>query len=68
MVTRAFCPTCGTIIFSQSEARRPDVVNVAAGTLYDPSRIEPTFAVFCRSRAPWDSVAEGVVEYDTLPS
>jgi hypothetical protein len=67
-VTRAFCPTCGALIFSQSEARSPDIVNVAAGTLDDPSRIKPTLAVFCRGRAPWDSVAEGVIQYDALPS
>lgn len=68
MVTRAFCPTCGALIFAQSEARPPDVVNVTAGTLDDPSRINPAFAVFCRSRAPWDCVPAGVIEYDALPS
>ena len=67
-VTRAFCPTCGALIFSQSEARPPDVVNVAAGTLDDPSRVKPTFAIFCRSRTPWDPMAEGVIQYDALPS
>ena len=68
MVTRAFCPTCGALIFSQSEARSPDIVNVTAGTLDDPSRIKPTLAMFCRSRAPWDTVAEGITQYDALPS
>src|SRR5260370_28965862 len=32
MVTRTFCPTCATVIFSQSEARSAEVVNVSAGT------------------------------------
>jgi len=68
MVTRAFCPTCGALIFSQSKARPPDIVNIAAGTLDDPSRIKPTVAVFCRNRAPWDTVAEGVIRYEALPS
>jgi hypothetical protein len=68
IVTRAFCPTCGALIFSQSDARPPDIVNVAAGTLDDPFRFKPTLAVFCRNRAPWDAVAEGVVQYEFLPS
>ena len=68
MVTRAFCPTCGTLIFTHSDARPPDRVNIAAGTLDDPTLIKPSFAIFCRSRVPWDSVAEGVVEYEALPT
>jgi hypothetical protein len=68
MVTRAFCPVCGTLIFTQSEARAPDRVNVTVGTLDDPTAIKPSFAIFCRSRAPWDSVAEDVVQYEALPA
>ncbi|MBR0798525.1 GFA family protein [Bradyrhizobium jicamae] len=68
IVTRAFCPTCGSLISSQSEARPPDIVNVTAGTLDDPSLVKPSFAVFCRSRAPWDALADDVVEYQALPA
>lgn len=68
VVTRAFCPTCGTLVFTQSAARPPDRVNMAAGTLDDPALIKPDFAIFCRSRAPWDAVADDVVQHETLPA
>jgi hypothetical protein len=52
-VRRYFCPTCGSYIFSESDAR-PGAVNLAAGTLDDPGTISPTFSVFDRDRHAWD--------------
>lgn len=47
-VERLFCPECGSPILSRIEPL-PDLVLVKAGTLDDPSGLNPTIEVFCDS-------------------
>ena len=65
-INRAFCGTCGSSLFVYPTIdnvyyfEADDVVGVAAGTLDDPSRFSPEFAVFV-SRAPkWATFPEGI--------
>lgn len=65
MVTRGFCPTCGTGIFSKGS--RPGVMMIKAGTLDDPEQFKPMAAVYV-SRAPsWDRPPEGVAAFEKMP-
>jgi hypothetical protein len=63
---RFFCPTCGSMIYAESDAG-PGGISLSAGTLDDPSQITPQFACFSRDRAPWDHIAPGIAQYETLP-
>jgi len=66
MVDRAFCPECGTGIYSAGESRA-DVIMLKAGTLDDPEQFKPMAAVFV-SRAPsWDQPAAGLMTFPEMP-
>jgi hypothetical protein len=49
---RKFCPTCGTPLFSEAEAR-PQAIIVRAGTLDDPSRVAPSMTIWTGSAPAW---------------
>jgi hypothetical protein len=61
------CPTCQVAIFSNYG--RPEVRFVRAGTLDQPSSIEPDVHIFTRSKLSWitlpDSVPAFEVYYDS---
>jgi hypothetical protein len=61
------CPACQVAVFS--EYGRPEVRFVRAGTLDDPSTVEPDVHIFTRSKVPWvvlpDSTPAFDVYYDT---
>jgi hypothetical protein len=66
-VRRVFCPHCGSMIYSESDAG-PGVINVSAGTLDDVSVISPQFALFDRDRPVWDEVPLNVIRHYTVPA
>lgn len=51
-VTRLFCPTCGTPVFSELEAA-PEIAIVKAGTLDDARTLKPQAVVWTRSANAW---------------
>ena len=61
------CPTCQVAVFSQYT--RPEVRFVRAGTLDQPSSVEPDVHIFTRSKLPWivlpDSAPAFEVYYDS---
>jgi hypothetical protein len=61
------CPTCQTALYSQYTSAK--VRFVRAGTLDDPSAVEPDVHIFTRSKVPWvnlpDSQPAFDVYYDT---
>jgi hypothetical protein len=61
-------PACQVAVFS--EYGRPEVRFVRAGTLDDPSTVEPDVHIFTRSKVPWvllpDSTPAFDVYYDTM--
>jgi hypothetical protein len=60
-VTRRFCPTCSTPLFSEVSAN-PDVMVVKAGTLDDPFLLAPSMHIWTASAVPWAETS------GTLPS
>ena len=52
IVHRRFCPTCGSGVMNEADAR-PGIVIVLAGTLDDPTAFEPDAEVFCDFAQPW---------------
>ena len=60
LVTRYFCPDCGSAVYSINSAT-PGMIFVRASSLDDPSAVTPQMVVYA-SRAPaWDRI-------DGLPS
>ena len=49
---RRFCPTCGTSVFSEAEAR-PHLIFVRAGTLDDPELAQPAGTIWPASAPSW---------------
>ncbi|WP_432472992.1 GFA family protein [Amphritea sp. HPY] len=65
-ITRSFCGCCGSSLFIYPKIDHvyyfdeDDVICVAAGTLDEPNKFSPDFAVFV-SRAPaWATFPEGI--------
>lgn len=66
VATRYACPTCLAIVYGKSEVM-PGKTNFYAGTLDDTTQFGPTFAIFVRSRPPWDDSSRGLACHETLP-
>jgi len=49
---RKFCPTCGTPLFSEAEAR-PHLIFVRAGTLDDPELAQPAGTIWTSQAPTW---------------
>jgi hypothetical protein len=49
---RRFCPTCGTPVFSQGDAR-PHQIFVRAGTLDDPEVAKPSMTIWVDQAPSW---------------
>ena len=56
------CPTCHVAVFS--EYGRPHVRFVRAGTLDDPSGVEPDVHIYTRSKVPWVALPESVPAFE----
>jgi hypothetical protein len=56
------CPACEIAVFS--EYTRPEVRFVRAGTLDDPSTVEPDVHIFTRSKLPWVTLPESTPAFD----
>ncbi len=67
VVTRSFCPTCGSQLFGRND-RMPGYTTVALGTLDDPNAVSPQVIVFARSRPHWDVMDSALPSYDTQPN
>ena len=56
------CPTCQVAVYS--EYGRPEVLFVRAGTLDDPSRVEPDVHIYTRSKVGWVALPEGAPAFE----
>ena len=64
---RAFCPGCGTPLFTRSDAR-PHLIGVRAGSLDDPELGRPQLTIWT-SRAPsWACIDPGIPRDERQPS
>jgi len=65
-ISRGFCPTCGSAIFSRNSGM-PGLVFPRASSLDDPEVFEPQMVVYA-SRAPsWDRIAASLPTFDAMP-
>jgi hypothetical protein len=66
VVTREFCPSCGSPILGRNTGM-PGFVTVSLGTLEDSSAFEPGVVVFARNRKPWDTMDASVPTFAAQP-
>lgn len=65
-IKRRFCPTCGSHLFANSSAR-PQFTVVRAGTLEDPSSIQPTVNIWVTSAPTWACLDPKLESVDHQP-
>ena len=65
-VQRTFCRRCGSTLQFRS-AKRPDSVELAAGTLDDDPGVKPAYHIFVGSKAPWFEITDGLPQHAARP-
>ena len=66
VMTRTFCPNCGTHI-TENSTGFPDVVVLTAGTLNDPGWLKPSAQCFAGRKLPWAYLSDAIPQYDGMP-
>lgn len=66
VVTRRFCPTCGSQLFSNSSGR-PGLTVVRVGTLDEPSAVTPTANIWAASAPAWACIDRSLDMFDGPP-
>jgi hypothetical protein len=66
VITRGFCPTCGSRLFSKAE-RAPASVSIMAGTLDDPAFFKPQADIYVASAQPWDHMNPRLPKFRKMP-
>ncbi len=66
VITRTFCPNCGTHI-SENSTGFPEMTVLTAGTLDDPSWIRPTAQCFAGNKQPWAYLTDEIQKFDGMP-
>ena len=62
---QAFCPQCGTAIYSTSTGDEPKVYAVRLGALRQRNELVPRQQIFVRSQQPWVSDLNSIRKFDT---
>ena len=63
---RRFCPTCGTPLFSEAEAR-PHLIFVRVGTFEDPSLANPAVTIWTSCAPRWASISPELPQVEKQP-
>jgi hypothetical protein len=65
-ISRAFCPTCGALVFAKTTG---DLQTLAlyAGSLDDPSWFRPGVDIYTASAQPWDYMNPELPKFPKIP-
>ncbi|MFZ1882889.1 MAG: GFA family protein [Rhodoplanes sp.] len=63
---RSFCQTCGSSLATEAEAF-PGVVFLKAGTLDDPSWLDPKLHIWTQSKQPWVTIGPDATQVEQNP-
>jgi hypothetical protein len=61
----ASCGKCGSLLYSL--VRAGAYAHVALGALVDAPTITPTAHIFVGSKAPWDTICDGLPQFEAFP-
>lgn len=65
-VSRAFCPRCGSPLYSLNAAT-PDLVFLRASSLDDLGVFQPQMVVYASRAAAWDRLDQTLQHFDEMP-
>ena len=65
-VIRAFCPTCGSPVYTTNSGM-PDFFVVEAASLDDPARFVPQMVVYTSSGFAWDHLDPSLPRFAKMP-
>ena len=63
---RGFCPECGSWLFGGSSGM-PGLAGIMAGSMDDPSRLEPGMNIFTESAQPWAPIDPDLPKFSGMP-
>ena len=66
IVSRGFCPNCGSRLFGKTAAM-PDLMAIQAGSLDDPSWYQPRMDIYTASAQPWDHMNPQLPKFQKSP-
>jgi hypothetical protein len=66
MVSRGFCPNCGSAIYARNSGA-PGTVGLRASSLDDPEIVKPGMVVYTSRALSWDPVAPGLRSFAEMP-
>jgi hypothetical protein len=66
MISRGFCPKCGSPLFTKLSAR-PDMMGIKAASLDDPSWFKPAMDIYTASAQPWDHMNPDLPKSPQMP-
>lgn len=66
VVSRGFCPNCGSAVFSRNSGM-PGMVFVRASSLDDPDVFRPQMVVYTDRAAKWDHVDPSLPSFAAMP-
>jgi hypothetical protein len=66
LVTRYFCSTCGSALFSKN-AGMPGTVFLRASSLDDLETFQPQMHVYASRAASWDKPGQNLPSFDVMP-
>ena len=66
LVSRGFCPNCGSAIYSTNSGM-PGVVYPRASSLDDPNSLEPQVVVYASRALVWDPVDPALIAFPEMP-
>ena len=66
IVSRGFCPTCGSPVMSKNSGMA-DMIFVRAASLDDPSLFEAAFVVYTSDAQPWDTIDQALPGFTHMP-
>jgi hypothetical protein len=67
MVSRGFCPTCGSALYSTNSGME-GLVFVRASSLDDPEAFRPMMVVYTDRAASWDRMDENLPNFAAMPT
>lgn len=65
-VTRYFCPTCGSPVYSTNSGMQ-GMMFLRASSLDDPEVFQPAVVVYTSRRPSWDVVGQDLPQFETMP-
>lgn len=66
LISRHFCPTCGSAVFSLNSAMAGTIA-LRASSLDDLEVFKPQMHVYAARAASWDKPSEGLASFDIMP-